>query len=202
MIKKTIEFTNYLGEEESEEFYFNLSQGELTLMQLSAIDQNTEGFDDKLNKIAKGLKGKELAKVFEEMVELSYGEKSTDGKRFIKSPELFAIFKSTGAYSKLITELISNHDFAIEFVNGLMPADLKSAAQKDTNKVLSARERSEANMKGFQKKVDPEPKVEIVPELPTESQEVPVNPEVPSQVKDLSSMSREELIAHLQSTNA
>lgn len=194
MIKKTITYKNYAGQEEKEDFFFHLSKGELTLIQLSAIDQNTESFQDKLDKIAKGLQGRELAQVFQELIELSYGEKTTDGKRFDKDPALFRIFKSTGAYSELVVELISDHAFAAEFVNGLMPEDLKDAVKQDVAAVQTsqtARERSETQLSGYQKKQEPS-SIKTVPELPAAE---PV-------LEDLSSLSKEDLLARLQATNA
>jgi hypothetical protein len=193
MIKKTIEFKNYAGETETSDFYFNLSEGELTLMQLSAIDQNTESFQDKLDKIARGLQGRELAEVFRELIELSYGEKTTDGKRFDKDPSLFRIFKSTGAYSKLVYQLVNDHDFAIQFINGLMPDDLKGKVQQEVD-ARTARERSEAQMSGYQKKQEStQSAIETVPELPA------AEPVLERQ--DLSNLSKEELLERLQGGN-
>jgi hypothetical protein len=196
MIKKTIKYKNYADEMETEDFYFHLSEGELTLMQLSAIDQNTESFQDKLDKIAKGLQGKELAAVFQEMIELSYGEKTTDGKRFDKDPALFRIFKSTGAYSVLVKELINDHDFAIEFINGLMPSDLKKSVSREVETLQAstdeARRLSEGRMQGYQKKAEPST-IQTVPELPAAAP-ILETPEV-----DLSQLSADELRAMIQS---
>ena len=60
----------------------------------------------------------------------AYGEKSPDGKRFIKSPELSEAFSQTEAYSELFMELASDSDAASKFVNGIIPADMVKAAEK------------------------------------------------------------------------
>lgn len=195
MIKKTIAFTNYLGEKETGDFYFNLSKGELVMMQMSAIDQQTESFQDKVEKIGKRLQGKALMEMFQEIIELSYGVRSTDGKNFIKKAEHFEEFKSSDAYSELIVELCSSAEGAAAFINGLIPANLRNEVNQEVSKAQTARERSEAQMQGFKKKE--EPVVQQVPELPTvvESTVVTEIPQPPSAQDMLNNMSREELEA-------
>lgn len=151
MITKTLTFKNYRGEEETESFMFNMSEGELVKLQVSAIDQKTESMQDKLDKISKGLQGKELVAVIDELVTMSYGVPSTDGKRFRKNAEILEEFTSSGAYSVLITELFSLDGSLAEFVNGVVPADVGARAAEKA-KELTAREKSEAAMGGFKKK--------------------------------------------------
>lgn len=210
MIKKTITYKDYNDKEQTEDFYFNLSKGELVILEMSAVDQNTEGLADKIEKITKARNGREAAAVFKEIIALSYGVKSHDGARFNKSPELFAEFESTGAYSELVFKLILNSEVGSEFINGLMPAGLREEVRaevaKTTQAAQSARERSAANMQGF-KKAEPKTTAEIekVPELPTvlETAAPVLEAEPASEIKteaavDPSNMSREELIAHFQ----
>jgi dsRNA-specific ribonuclease len=167
MIVKTITFKNYLGEEETQDFYFNLSKGELTRMQMAAVDQRHESFTDKLEKIGTNLNGKALMEAVDEMIDMSYGVKTTDGKRFIKSPTDLEIFKSTGAYSELIVELCTSEKAMADFVNGLMPADLRDAVKKEVSE-QTARERSQANLQGYNKKAEaPQSTVKVIQELPT-----------------------------------
>lgn len=167
MIKKTITFENFLGEEETDSFYFNLSKGELVKMQMSAINQKTESFQDKLEKIGKTLNGQALVDVVDEIVLNGFGVKSTDGKKFTKSAQLSEDFKSTGAYSELIVELCTSADAMAEFVNGLVPAKLREEVKNEVATTQTARERSEALMGGHQQKQEaPKPSVQVVPELP------------------------------------
>lgn len=211
MIIKTLTFKNFLGETETSDFYFNMSEGELTLLQVRAIDQKHESFTDKLDKIAKGIQGKELADVIEDLVLKSYGVKSTDGKLFVKNPQILEEFTSSGAYSVLITELFSLEGSLAEFVNGVVPEDLVENSKKEANKQLSAREASLAAKGGFNKKVEapkssgpvhsPAQVVESLPsELPASAPVLesapPVTPEAPSSVVDINSLSREELLAY------
>jgi hypothetical protein len=212
MIRKEIQFTNYNDEKETGVFYFNMSKGELVMQQMGAIDQHTESFQDKLEKIAKNLQGQALVDTLKEIIFDAYGEKTTDGKNFVKvrnGVHLVENFLSSGAYSELVVELLSSAQGMADFVNGLMPADLRDQVNQEVNRQQAARERSQANLQGYQKKQAPEPKPSPVvsePELPTviEGTADPVfieerpnpTPEVtPNQGPDFSSMSREQLEA-------
>lgn len=117
MIKKTITYTDYDGIERTEDFYFNLSKAELAEMNLT-----TEGgLDKKIKAIVDAKNGAEIIKLFKEIVLLSYGKKSPDGRRFIKSKEITDEFIQTEAYSDLFMELATNADSASTFINGVIP---------------------------------------------------------------------------------
>jgi hypothetical protein len=62
-----------------------------------------------------------IIKIFKDLILKAYGEKSLDGKRFIKSPELSDAFSQTEAYSQLFMELATDADAAANFVNGIVP---------------------------------------------------------------------------------
>ena len=117
MIKKTITYVDYNGNERTESFYFNLTQAELTEMEFSV----TGGFKEFIQKIIDAQDGKQLIELFKQILLSSYGEKSPDGRRFIKSKELSEAFSQTEAYVKLFIELASNADKASEFINGIVP---------------------------------------------------------------------------------
>ena len=122
MLKKTIKYTDYDGNEREEDFYFNLSKAEVTEMELS----KEGGMSEYIKKISATQNAPELIKLFKEMITKSYGEKSLDGKRFIKNKELTEAFTQTEAYSELFVELASNADEAVKFVNGIMPKNMKT----------------------------------------------------------------------------
>lgn len=118
MIKKTIKYTDYNGVEREEDFYFNLTKAEVTEMELT-----TEGgLAESIQKIVAAKNIPEIVKQFKYLVLKAYGEKSPDGKRFIKSEELSQAFAQTEAYSELFMELAQDADAAATFVNGIMPA--------------------------------------------------------------------------------
>ena len=120
MLKKEIAYTDYNGVERKETFYFNLSKAEITEMELTTVG----GFAEMIQKIVDAQDGPSIIKTFKDLVLKSYGEKSPDGKRFIKTQELRDSFEQTEAYSTLFMELATNAAAASEFVNGIIPADL------------------------------------------------------------------------------
>ena len=69
-----------------------------------------------------------IIKIFKDLILKAYGEKSADGKRFIKSDELAIAFSQTEAYSQLFMELATDADAAAKFVNGIIPADAAKQA--------------------------------------------------------------------------
>ena len=131
MLKKIITYTDYNGVERTEPFYFNLSKAELMEMELGV----TGGMTEMLNKIINAKDGPSLMKTFKEMIMKSYGIKSDDGKRLIKSEELSIAFTQTEAYSVLFMELITDDKAAADFVNGIIPNEIQAevAAQTANN---------------------------------------------------------------------
>ena len=120
MLKKTVTYVDYNGVERTEDFYFNLSKAEVTEMELSVEG----GFSKMLEEIVKSNDNVRILELFKEMVLKAYGEKSADGRRFIKSKELSEAFSQTEAYSEIFMELAMDEKAAAAFVNGIMPANL------------------------------------------------------------------------------
>lgn len=117
MLKKTITYVDYDGNERTEDFYFNLSKAEIAEMELSAEG----GLTKLIERIVAAQDGKKIVEIFKDLILRAYGEKSPDGKRFIKSPELRDAFAQTEAYSELFMELATNADASTAFVNGIIP---------------------------------------------------------------------------------
>ena len=120
MLKKTITYTDYNGNERTEDFYFNLSKAEIMEMEMSTAG----GLTEMIQKIVAAQDAPAIMKVFKELILKAYGEKSPDGKRFIKSDEISTAFSQTEAYSQLFMELATDADAAAKFVNGIIPVDL------------------------------------------------------------------------------
>ena len=118
MIKKTITYTDYDGNERTEDFYFNLSKAEVTEMELS-VDG---GLVKTLHRIVAEQDSKRIVEMFKDLILKSYGQKSPDGKRFVKSKELIEAFSQTEAYSQLFMELATDAQASAAFVNGIVPA--------------------------------------------------------------------------------
>lgn len=117
MLKKTVTYTDYNGVERTEDFYFNLTKAEITEMELS-----TEGgLEAMIRKIVAEKNAPAIIKIFKELVLKAYGEKSPDGRRFIKNDEVRDAFSQTEAYSEIFMELATDADAAAAFVNGITP---------------------------------------------------------------------------------
>ena len=71
---------------------------------------------------------------FKEILLKSYGEKSDDGRRFIKSAELSKEFSETPVYSDMFIELATDEDKASRFINGIMPKDMKNQIEEAERK--------------------------------------------------------------------
>ena len=131
MLKKTFTYTDYHGVERTEDHYFNLSKAELMEMELST----NGGLAEMINKIVAAQDAPAIVKIFKELVLKAYGQKSADGRRFIKSKELSDEFAQTEAYSQLFMELATDADAAAKFVNGIVPPmDNKSSIPAPANK--------------------------------------------------------------------
>ena len=124
MLKKTITYTDFDGNVRTEDFYFNLTKAEVTEMQMGTDG----GLAKMLEKIVAAQDSKRIVEMFKDLVLRSYGEKSPDGKRFIKNKELSDSFSQTEAYSELFMELATKADMASAFVNGIIPQQMTTPA--------------------------------------------------------------------------
>lgn len=125
MLKKTMTYTDYDGNQRTEDFYFNLSKAEVAEMEMSTAG----GLDKMINRIIAEQDGKRIIELFKDLVLKAYGKKSDDGKRFIKTKELSEEFSQTEAYSDLFMELATDAEAAAAFVNGIVP-DMSDLAKK------------------------------------------------------------------------
>jgi len=116
VLKKTIKFIGYNGEETSEVWYFNLNEAEVTRLDaefqpgLAAYVQN---FDENTT-------AQEMLSLFERLIQMSVGVKNSDGTRFIKNKDVVDDFLASAAYSALFSSLAISPDIAAEFFNGVL----------------------------------------------------------------------------------
>lgn len=118
MLKKTINYVDYNGEQRSEDYMFNLSQAECMEMELST----NGGMQQLIERIVSEKDNEKIVEIFKKIILKAYGIKSPDGKYFRKSAEISKDFESTEAYSVLFMELATNSDAAAEFIRGVLPA--------------------------------------------------------------------------------
>lgn len=127
MYKKTITFDDYNGEKITEDFYFNLNKAEV-IKWLTTSGSYT--LDKVLERLSKERNGKKIMEIFEDLIKMSYGEKSLDGRKFEKNEEIWNNFYQTEAYSVLFTELVTDAQKAADFVNKIIPKDLADEVEK------------------------------------------------------------------------
>lgn len=118
MVKKTITYQDLNGVERSEDFLFNLSKPEIVKMQTSEIG----GYDVQLKSLVAGGSGAQIMEFFENFIGASYGVKSEDGRRFMKSEEISRSFMESPAYEVLFEELCTDATEAANFVNSVIGA--------------------------------------------------------------------------------
>lgn len=128
MYKETITYIDYNDKERVEDFYFDLSQAELIEIEMTTPG----GFTEMLNRAIKAQDHPTLFKSFKDFVFKSYGEKSADGREFVKSDNITARFIQTRAYSILMTRLCTDAEYASKFINGIVG----SAAPSTPNTII------------------------------------------------------------------
>lgn len=119
MLKKTITYTDYDGNERTEDFYFNLTKAEIIEMNL----MENGGLERTVRKMINETDTGKLYQLIKKIVLGAYGEKSFDGKRFIKSKELSDAFSQTEAFSQLIVEFFDDTNNAAAFIRGIIPKE-------------------------------------------------------------------------------
>ena len=129
MVVKKIKYTDFNGVEREEEFMFNLTEAEITEMELT----KDGGLSDSIKKIIAAQDTPQIIETFKMLLLKSYGEKSADGRRFIKSEELSKEFTQTNAYSQLFMELAYDDNAAIAFINGIIPESMRERVDENNS---------------------------------------------------------------------
>jgi len=117
MLKRTFKYTDFDGNEVSDDYYFNLTKAEVMELELSAYG----GLETLIKRLIEEKNSEQIVQIFKKIILMSVGEKSYDGKRFIKNEEIRNNFYQTEAYSQLFVELVTDADKANEFLRGVVP---------------------------------------------------------------------------------
>ena len=116
MIKKEIHFTDFDGNNQVEEAYFNLTEPEIVRLDAKFVG----GLDAFTKNIDPVNRPEEVVDLFEQIVAKSYGVKSEDGRRFVKDPVVVGQFLDSAAYSALFMELLGDAEAAAAFMEGVL----------------------------------------------------------------------------------
>lgn len=127
MLSKTVTYTDYAGIERKEIFRFNLTEAEITELQMSEYG----GLSTILQRIIDSKDSKEIYKMFKKIVLLAYGVMSDDGRRFIKTDQVKEEFSQTEAFSIICMELLTDSKSASDFINGIVPSKYANALKNN-----------------------------------------------------------------------
>ena len=137
MLKETITYVDFDGNERTEDYYFNLTKTELLRMEMNKNGSLT----GLLTKITKANDMPDIFEAMENLIFKAYGEKSVDGRHFNKSDEISTKFSQSMAYDRLFDKLTTDANYAYTFLMGILPAELAEQASKDPKVMALAVER-------------------------------------------------------------
>ena len=133
MVVEKIKYTDFNGVEREEEFMFNLTEAEITEMELTTDG----GLSDSIKKIIAAQDTPQIIETFKMLLLKSYGEKSADGRRFVKSEDLSKEFTQTNAYSQLFMKLATDDKAAVAFINGIIPESMRERVAENDSELAS-----------------------------------------------------------------
>lgn len=179
MIAKTVHYTDFNGDAQSDTFYFHLSKAELLEWEM----KTPGGYGALLQRISEEKDNAKIYDMFMEILLAGYGRKSDDGKRFIKDPVSTADFKQHAAFSELIIDLMTKEDEAVELFTAMVPskADLDELAARGSAPSAPAPKKPQSDL------AQAASRNEVVEE-----------PSVQRTSKDISEMDEDELRAALR----
>ena len=122
MFKKKITYTDYNGQERTEDFYFNLSRSELIMLESTTPG----GYAAMLQRIIDSKDQRQLMNEFTNLIKMSYGVKSEDGKHFIKNEEVVNDFLNSAAFDQMFLEFFTEENAASDFANGVLPSSMNN----------------------------------------------------------------------------
>lgn len=136
MFKKTVTYEDFNGNSVTEDFYFGLSKVEA----LDLIVAEGDSYLERMQKLVADGDHTKMINEFRKFILMAYGEKSEDGKHFIKNDEIRANFESSAAFDEIFFDIASRDGASEEFAMNVFPAnmsELVEQAQKDGNKTVT-----------------------------------------------------------------
>lgn len=136
MIKETVTYEDFDGIETTENLYFNISSAELPnlfkgigkILGDSDKEYSVEEISNLVSSLGTNPDPQKIVEFLTFLLSYSYGEKSEDGKRFRKTPEIQEDFRSSAAFEALVDQFVfdDNADTSrfANFLIGVMPAKM------------------------------------------------------------------------------
>ena len=127
MFSRTFEYKGYDGQTRKETWWFNLSESELLKMELGSVG----GLNGLMNRMLREEHPEKIVDTFEKIILGAVGERSSDGRRFLKRNGAVAEdFRETPAYDQLFLELVSSGDAFATFLKGAIPDEVRANIEK------------------------------------------------------------------------
>lgn len=133
MFKHNVKYTDFNGNERTEDLYFHLSLPEVTRLEAEIGKPLTEYTKE----LADNMDMKKLLDFLERILLQSYGRKTSDGKSFYKSKELREEFEYSQAYAEVFEQMLTNPELARKFGESVAD-DGKDRRNKVTPQVVSS----------------------------------------------------------------
>ena len=134
MYKKTVTYEDYNGVTHTEDFYFNLNKVELAELEFSVGPG--ESLSGSIDSILKANDYGTIIATIKKMLLMAYGEKSSDGKRFIKNDALRESFEQSPAFEDIFWEFGTNSEALAEFIAAVIPSSMRNQLGPDPKKAL------------------------------------------------------------------
>lgn len=132
MFKHSVEYVDFNGSDRKEDLYFHLSLPEVTRLEAEI----GMGLEDYIKGLTTNQELNTLLAFLERMLLSSYGQKTSDGKSFIKSQVIREAFEYSQAYAEIFEQVLSNPDLARKFGENVADNG-KSKKNQVTPKVVS-----------------------------------------------------------------
>ena len=140
MIKMNVSAETFDGDMVTETLWFHMNKVDLIELQQSEPGGFTDTLQAFMSRKPEDWTNKDKFKLFEffrTVIDKAYGERTSDGKRFRKSPEILANFKDSIFYDEFVLSLLEDENKSIKFFNGVMPKALLEQAKKDRPDVFN-----------------------------------------------------------------
>lgn len=126
MLKHPITYEDFNGETHTEDFFFHVNKAEIIDMEV----EHKEGMQQWIDNIIKSDDRKAIVEEFKKIILFAIGEKSPDGKHFVKTKEISQNFSHHAAYPVLFMQLATDADAGAAFIKGVLPSDMGPAIEK------------------------------------------------------------------------
>ena len=114
MLKKTVKYTGFDGEEHTEDIYMNFTRVEVLKflvrhgISMKKGDDVTQEFKDMVAHLSESGDVEAMLNFLDDFVLSAYGVRSEDGKRFIKTKEVREKFSESLAYEALFDSILDD----------------------------------------------------------------------------------------------